>query len=175
MTRPTEQRSRLAKITLRVSLIGVLASILLIYRLPAQATVPVPLDSGTLVRMTPATGEPFEGRLVQRFPANGSLLVSCRYPGRPCLEPGDSVIVRRTPLASLLQVEVQRGNHADTGALRGGIIGAVVGLLGELLLRGFCDDQACLSAMNTAPLRVGVLGALIGAVFGAASPRWVRP
>jgi hypothetical protein len=139
------------------------------------AVVPVRIDSGTLVRMTPQIGAPFEGRLVQPVPAAGSVLITCRYPGPPCSDPTDSAAIRRIQTASLLRLEVQHGNHAGSGALLGGAIGVVFGFLGSSFARGFCDTQDCLSSANTAPLRGGLLGAAIGGLFGWASPRWGHP
>lgn len=153
----------------------VLASLLLIYRLPAQVAVPVPLDSGTLVRMTPTSGDPFEGRLIQRFPPQGSLLRSCRYPGPPCTDDRDSTRFRQTDLASLRMVEVQRGNHAGSGAAIGGVVGALLGGVFGGLAQSLCETQSCAHAGQTGAITLGVAGAVFGALFGAASPRWGRP
>jgi hypothetical protein len=142
----------------------------------AQAPViPVPMDSGTLIRMTPRAGEVFEGRLVRPVPAAGSLLYACRYPGPPCTDPGDSAAIRRVPVTSLLRIEVQRGSHAGSGALLGGAIGVVTGFLLGSLARGFCDSYRCVNGANMAPLSVGLVGAGIGGLFGWASPRWGQP
>jgi len=137
--------------------------------------VPVRMDSGTLVRMTPHTGSPFEGRLVRAVPAAGSVLYTCRYPGPPCTDATDSAAIRQTQVGSLLRLEVQRGNHAGSGALIGGAIGAVLGVAAGSFGRGLCETQECLSGANAAPFTVGAVGALIGALFGWASPRWGRP
>lgn len=137
--------------------------------------VRVRLDSGTLLRMTPQTGQPFEGRLLRAVPVAGSVLYTCRYPGPPCSDPSDSAAIRRTQAGSLLRLEVQRGNHAGSGALIGGGIGLVLGLAGASWARGLCESQACVSGADAAPFSVGAVGALIGALFGWASPRWGRP
>jgi hypothetical protein len=141
-----------------------------------QGTVgSVAIDSGTLVRLTPRAGSPFEGRLIQRFPAASTTLSMCRYPGPPCTDPSDSTAIRKAQVASLLRLEVQRGNHAGSGALLGGGIGALLGVVAGSFARGLCDTADCASGANTAPLSGAFVGAAIGALFGWASPRWGQP
>lgn len=143
-------------------------------RAEAQTT-PVALDSGTLVRVTPASGLAFEGRLVQPLPTGATTLVMCRYPGPPCTDARDSAAIRRAELNQSMRLQVQRGTHAGSGALLGTGIGAVLGLLGRSFANGLCDTEACSSGGNAAPFILAGVGAAIGGLFGWASPRWGNP
>ena len=144
--------------------------------LVGQGTViPVPIDSGTLVRMVPLAGPPIEGRLVQRFPAVGSTLYACRYPGPPCHDPADSAAIRRVQLASLLRVDVQRGSHLGTGAFIGGIIGAALFTAGGSIGHSLCESADCGPSTTTLTIRSALAGTLLVLLFGAASPRWGPP
>jgi hypothetical protein len=144
--------------------------------LAGQGTVgSVSIDSGTLIRLTPRVGSTFEGRLIERFPAAGHTLSMCRYPGPPCTDLSDSTAIRKAEIASLLRLEVQRGNHAGSGGLIGGGIGALFGVVVGSFARGLCDSSSCASGANWAPVTGALFGAAIGAVFGWASPRWGQP
>jgi hypothetical protein len=146
------------------------------HRLVGQgAVIPVPIDSGTLVRMIPLTGPPIEGRLVRRFPAVGSTLYACRYPGPPCHDPADSTAIRRVQLSSLLRVDVQRGSHLGSGAIIGGIIGAVLFDVYSSFVHAFCDAADCGPSTTTLTIRGALAGTILGMLFGGASPNWGPP
>jgi hypothetical protein len=144
--------------------------------LSAQGAVTsVPIDSGTLVRMTPRVGPRFEGRLLQRYPAAGSILLMCRYPGPPCTDPADSVASRRIEMSTLLHLDIQRGSHLGTGIVIGGIIGAALFSAGSSIGHSLCETADCGPSTMTVTLRGAVAGIVLGALFGGASPRWGPP
>jgi hypothetical protein len=144
--------------------------------LSAQGAVTsVPIDSGTLVRMTPHLGAPFEGRLLQRFPAAGATLFTCRYPGPPCSDPADSAASRRVEMSSLIHLDIQRGSHVGTGAVVGGLIGAALFTAGGSIGHSLCETADCGPSTGALTLRGAVAGIVLGALFGAASPRWGPP
>ena len=133
-----------------------------------------PLDSGALVRMTPNTGPPVNGRLVQRFTPSDSVLRYCRYPGSRCTDAESVGNIRVVPTRTLRGLDVSEGTHRTKGLVIGGLIGSV--LFGGIAAaaHGLCETTDC-----PAPFDVGVLGGLsgmlLGALFGDASPRWRSP
>jgi hypothetical protein len=64
-----------------------------------------------------------------------------------------------------------RGNHAKTGAIIGGILGAGGGLLLGLLIDAVCEGDCNGSAATVTLLGLGA-GAGTGALIGLAFPRW---
>lgn len=141
--------------------------------LPGQvAPTSVPIDGGTLVRMTPQIGPLFKGRLVQRLPADGSALFICRYPGPPCADRADSTAIRRVEIASLLHLDLQRGSHAGTGTIIGGRIGVALFSAGGSFGHPLCETEDCGPSTSALTLRGAIAGAVLGALFGAASPVW---
>ena len=137
--------------------------------------VSIPLDSGTLVRMTPQAGAPVLGRLVQKFGPASSELRFCRYSGRPCTEAADSGAIRTMPAASLFRLEVQRGTHLQRGALIGGMAGAALTLI------AWAEREPCDQGFDCGPSLGRVLviftsgGAALGALLGAVTPAWGPP
>ena len=125
-------------------------------------TLRSPLDSGTLVRLTPTSGTSMQGRLFQRAEPGSASLCFCRYPGPPCTAGDDSTRLRSQTMASLMRLEVQRGSHV----VRGGLIGAGIGFLVGSLIKGLLDyscegDCGQTHYVLWGTLSVGALGALI--------------
>jgi hypothetical protein len=64
-----------------------------------------------------------------------------------------------------------RGNHAKTGAIIGGILGASGGLFFGLLIDAVCEGDCNGSAATLTLFGLGA-GAGTGALIGMAFPRW---
>jgi len=136
--------------------------------LAAQASfVTAPVDSGTLVRITPATGAPIRGRLLETFDPGSPALRFCHYPAPECRAPGDSIASHL-----VTHLEIQRGNQLVSGAVIGGLIGGVFGVLIGSLAQSLCDSSGC----GPTPVEGGVLfalgGAAVGGIIATAFPRW---
>jgi hypothetical protein len=123
--------------------------------------------------VTLTAGPKLAGRLLQRVKSRSESPWVCRYPGRPCVDTADSVSAHRIALASATGIDVQRGNHLATGAILGGLIGGSIGgVLGGF--RSLCDAADCGPPASQYTL-VGILsGAILGGLFGLASPAWER-
>jgi hypothetical protein len=149
-----------------------LTALALPVRSPAQRPDrQIRVDSGRIVRLHTAT-DVTVGRLLAPLSHTDSLVHFCRYPGPPCLDPGDA---RAIPVAEVLHLDLRQGSAARKGALIGGIIGAVVGALGGVVTAGLTDCTHCGSAETYAvrgALLTGAVGAGIGALFGSTSLHW---
>jgi len=82
------------------------------------------------------------------------------------------------PASDVDSLWVRRGNHAGTGALIGGVVaGLAVGAFGAAVSKSDCEGgYACheASAFFGGLLIGGVMGSGVGALIGAAVPRWQR-
>jgi hypothetical protein len=125
---------------------------------PGRCQIPAArVDSGRLVRVAPASGPSLIGRLLRPVGPGSAELVLCRYPARPCTDISDTALVRRVPVATFSKLEVQSGNHASLGAGLGVALGA------------FCGAAASNGKVFLAAIPVG---AAVGWLLGASSPRW---
>ncbi len=147
---------------------------------PARAQLPLTrsaLDSGTLVRMHTAS-KTVTGRLVKRFQVPDTVFRFCRYPGPRCAGPEDSVALRTLPTSTVLRLEVEGQTQWRKGAVAGGIFGGLLGGIGGAFIGGTCEGTQCPSGFQGA-VAGGVGGALffggLGALWGAAFPRWKSP
>src|SRR6266850_3363411 len=137
-----------------------------------ESVVRAPIDSGTLIRMHPATGAPVRGRLFQPLGPTSSLVRFCRYPAPPCTNPTDSSAIQRLPVTSIVRLEVQRGNRWEHGAAIGGLIGGVLGSLLGSLANGLCDSTSC-GPSTGEYVFLGAIGVgAFGALIGSGSPKW---
>ena len=139
---------------------------------PARAT----LDSGTLVRMHPASGAPFRGRLVQPLTPSSALIQICRNPGPACVDPSDTSTVRRIPTAALIGLDVQRGTNSATGALWGALIGIAAGKLTSEIVGSLCGGETgnrdCGPSGAEYAAIGGVTFGIIGGIIGGGKPKW---
>jgi hypothetical protein len=131
------------------------------------------IDSGTLVRMHPTSGEPIRGRLVQPLGPSSVVVQFCRYPAPPCTNPLDSTVIRSLPMSSLTRLDVQRGSHWDSGAAIGGLVGGALGWLIGAFANGMCESPNGCGPPTAAYFAIGAatFGAL-GAFIGGGSPKW---
>jgi len=130
------------------------------------------IDSGTLVRMHPTSGEPFRGRLVQPLAPSSIFIRYCRYPARACTNPADSVAISQAPVASIKQLEVQQGSKWATGAMIGGIFGAILGGSIGAALDGLCEGSDCGSSVAVDAAVTGMLFGIIGGMIGNGHTNW---
>jgi hypothetical protein len=143
-------------------------------RLAAQdSLVHATIDSGTLVRMHPASGAPVRGRLVQPLGPSSTVVQFCRYPAPPCTNALDSSVVHSLPISSLTRLDVQRGSHWDSGAAIGGLIGGALGWFIGAFANGMCESSSGCGPPTAAYFAIGAatFGAL-GAFIGGGSPKW---
>jgi hypothetical protein len=78
---------------------------------------------------------------------------------------------RRVPLAGIDSVWVSRG-HAETGALVGGLVGAVVGV--AAMSRRSCQfgDNSCVAGASLAATGIMLSGGLVGVLIGTGVRSW---
>jgi len=131
------------------------------------------IDSGTLVRMHPATGAPVRGRLVRPLTPSSTFVHYCRYPAPPCTNPADTTAIQQVSTTTLQRLEVQRGSQWATGALTGGLVGAGLGLLVGLASNSLCEDSSgCGPGTGVYMLSGAVLFGGLGAMIGSGSIKW---
>jgi len=131
------------------------------------------IDSGTLVRMHPASGASVRGRLIQPLTPSSVFIQYCRYPARPCTNPTDTAAFGQVPVASIQRLEVQQGSKWATGAVYGGIFGAILGGAFGAAMNGLCDTSDCGSSVVVDAAVSGMFFAIIGGMIGNGSPKWV--
>lgn len=124
--------------------------------------------------MSPRSGPPFRGRLLETFTASDSTLHICSYPAPPCTSPTQVSAMQRISTASLAGLEVQHGNHLAEGAIIGGLIaGTVFGLLGGIA-HSLCESSNC-GPSTPGYITIGlVVGGMFGGLIGATSPKWTQ-
>ena len=138
----------------------------------AQQVGTVPLDSGTLIRISTTAGGAVRGRLLERFqPSLSSTLVFCAYPRSPCLSRTDPH-VQSLSIAEVSTLDIAAGSHWLKGGSIGAGIGAGLGVFFIYLNNGLCDTSECRSAGPRTALGLTLFGFGLGALFGASSPRW---
>lgn len=152
--------------------IPILTSVVAVAPLKAQQVGSIPLDSGTLVRITLLHGHAVRGRLLEPFqPSASPAFVFCSYPAAPCMSRTDSH-VQSVPTMEVTALEVAAGSHWLKGGLIGAGIGTALGGGADYLCRGLSDSPSECSHAS-----VIILGALwgfgLGALFGSTSPRWI--
>ena len=134
------------------------------------------IDSGTLVRMRPATGAAFQGRLVQPLTPSSPVILFCRLPARACADPSDTSAIQRVTTASLIGLEVQRGTRWASGALWGGLIGIAAGKLVSELVGTLCPGEAGNRDCGPSSAGYTAIGAVtfgvIGGIIGSGKPKW---
>lgn len=134
------------------------------------------IDSGTLVRMHPATGAPFRGRLVQPLTPSSPFVQFCRNPGPACADPSDTSAVRRVPTASLVALDVQHGTKWASGALWGALIGIAAGKLVSEVVGSVCGGETGNRDCGPSGAEYAAIGAVtfgvIGALIGGGKPKW---
>ena len=134
------------------------------------------IDSGTLVRMHPAAGAPFQGRLVRPLTPSSPFIQFCRHPAPACVNPSDTVAIQRVPTASLIGLDVQRGTKWANGALWGALIGIAAGKLvseiGGTLCGGETGNRDCGPSGAEYAAIGAVTFAVIGGVIGGGKPKW---
>ena len=132
------------------------------------------IDSGTLIRVHPATGASIRGRLIAPLTPTSITAQVCRYPAPPCTPASDSLAFRRIPTASLVRVDVQQGSRWGTGAIIGGVFGGVLGGLAGAWANSDCLDSGGCGAPTAVFALVGAafFGGF-GALIGSGSPKWV--
>ena len=130
-----------------------------------------PIDSGSLVRLTPSSGPTVVGRLLAPLTVASPVVRYCRYPGNPCTA-YDSFNLRTRPLNEIAAVEITRSTHAQRGALIGGGIGLIIGLLNAAIIRGLCETRCPDPDWVVFASTSG--GAMWGAIFGSTSHAWER-
>lgn len=141
-----------------------------------DSLVHVTIDSGTLVRMHPAIGAPFQGRLVQPLTPSSPFILFCRPPARACTDPADTSAIQRVPTTSLIGLDVQRGTEAAAGALWGGLIGIAVGKLVSEIVGSLCAGEAGNRDCGPSGAQYAAMGAVtfgvIGGLIGGGKPKW---
>ena len=131
------------------------------------------VDSGTLIRMHPATGASIRGRLIQPLGPSTTLVQFCRYPMPSCAVATDSSAVQRIPTAALVSVDVQQGNHWATGAVIGGSFGALLVGFAGAFANGMCEDPSGCGPPTVVYALIGAAGfGAFGALIASGSPRW---
>ena len=134
------------------------------------------IDSGTLVRMHPATGAPFRGRLVQPLTPSSPFIHFCRNPGPACADPSDTSAVRRVPTAALVGLDVQHGTKWASGALWGALIGIATGKLVSEVVGSVCGGETGNRDCGPSGAEYAALGAItfgvIGGFIGGGKPKW---
>ena len=134
------------------------------------------IDSGTLVRMHPAAGAPFRGRLVQSLTPSSPFIHFCRNPGPACADPSDTSAVRRVPTASLIALDVQHGTKWASGALWGALIGIAAGKLVSEVVGSVCGGETGNRDCGPSGAEYAALGAVtfgvIGGFIGGGKPKW---
>ncbi len=133
------------------------------------------VDSGLVIRLT--RGEQMvRGRLLERMVPAADRALVCKYPGPPCIDPISPNQLATLSLADWDHLDVQVGNRAKKGAVLGGIVGALLGIGGASLARGFCE-RTCPSEGEVLFKGVvigGLFSAGVGAVIGSGFPRFER-
>lgn len=84
---------------------------------------------------------------------------------------GGSSAERRVPLAGIDSVWVSRG-HAGTGALVGGLLGAVVGVAAISGRSCQLGDSNCIAGASLAATGIMLSGVLVGALIGGEAKSW---
>jgi hypothetical protein len=131
----------------------------------------MPVDSGTLVRVTLVTNTIVRGRLLERFsPSISDTFVFCSYPASPCASKTDP-LVRSLPVAKVTKLEVGVGSHWVRGGLIGAGIGTVLMAAGIYFNNGLCESDDCLISRAWV-ISGAAVGFGIGALFGGSSVRW---
>ena len=140
--------------------------------LQAQQGLPVPLDSGMLVRMHQSS-DVTQGRLLRTASQGTPSLSYCPYPAPPCTSALDPR-AGATAVAQIIHLDVAAGTRWKHGMVIGGVIGGAIGAFFVSVGSGLCDTDSCRATMRkTAAAYLG-LGLGLGAVFGSTSVQW-RP
>lgn len=136
----------------------------------AQVPISAPIDSGALIRVHLAAGEPVLGRLLTRLEPASTEIAICRYPGGVCTAtwaPGRTIL----PAVSIARLDVASGTRVGRGIALGGLLGGATGLLAGYF-------AAYMGAQESVDLRAiigfAALGALLGGGFGSADVEWQR-
>lgn len=135
-----------------------------------QPLVPVPLDSGAIIRLRFSSAPPEIGRLVAPFGPDSSAF---RYYDRFRLtefHTRGGVFV--TPAAGVAAVDVRVRTRSSEGAMFGGVVGLGFGLAGYKAFAGHCVD--CQTMLGFGAASLAGVSALIGASIGGRSFVW-RP
>jgi len=140
--------------------------------LQAQEGLPVPLDSGALLRMH-LFSDVTQGRLLAPASQGSPSLTYCRYPAPPCtsvLDPRAGTIA----VAQIIHLDVATGTRWKHGMAIGGVVGGVIGAFFISVGSGLCDTDQCRGTMWKSAAAYLGLGLGLGAVFGSTSVQW-RP
>jgi hypothetical protein len=136
----------------------------------AQDVAPAVLDSGKIVRVHLAAGEPAMGRLLIPFTPASTSLRYCAYKSPGCRS--SSEFAHEVPRDSIVALDVRSGSNRGKGALIGAAIGGGLGLATAVMYGAYSDAPGT-TGWGFLPLGI-IDGALVGWIFGSASPQWKR-
>jgi hypothetical protein len=145
-----------------------------------QPVVNQPLDSATVVRLRLSDGTRFTAQLLAPFGPESTSVVYAPPRYRDCGVPRAQCRLQISA-AQLSAIEVQQGSDGWRGALVGGGVGAMLGLiLGAMYdgsmcdtgVPGGCSGPSKGAVMGLTTFLGAALGSGVGALFGMGSPRW---
>ena len=131
----------------------------------------VPLDSGTVARLTWRADGRQQVQLVAALAPASDSVRFCAYPSSGC-GPGSVNPIQVRPITALEGIEVRHGNHVRRGALWGAAVGF---FLTAYSLSWMADAESHVSTARKVGVSAVMLGGSIGvgALLGSGGHDWV--